>query len=55
MLDRSRAEGALGTTSSYPHDDGDRGELPDGWAIFMDNTTGANLHAYVYAVCKRVR
>ena len=40
--------------STYPHDDGDRGHVPDGWAIFMNNETGKNLDAYVYAICKRV-
>jgi hypothetical protein len=51
----SPSPGGQSLTSSYPHDNGDRGEVPDGWAIFMDNTTGENLDAYVYAVCRRVR
>jgi hypothetical protein len=41
--------------SSYPHDDGDRNNVPDGWAIFMANTTGTNQDAEVFAVCKKVR
>lgn len=47
--------GAQALNSSYPHDDGDRGNAPDGWAIFIDNTTAQNQEAQVFAICKRVR
>jgi hypothetical protein len=49
------SSGAQALNSSYPHDSGDRGTLPDGWAIFIDNTTAENQEADVFAVCKRVR
>jgi hypothetical protein len=45
---------AQALNSSYPHDDGDRAGVPDGWAIFMDNKTNEDLDAWVYAICKKV-
>lgn len=47
--------GAQAVNSSYPHDGGDRDEVPDGWAVFMDNRTNGDLKAEVYAVCRKVR
>ena len=51
----NNTSGAQALNSSYPHDDGDRGNAPDGWAIFIDNTTAQNQEAQVFAICKRVR
>jgi hypothetical protein len=55
LSEANNTSGAQALNSSYPHDGGDRGRVPDGWAIFMDNTTDQNLKADVFAVCKKVR
>lgn len=51
----NNTSGAQALNSSYPHDGGDRGNVPDGWAIFIDNRTSENQEADVFAVCKKVR
>jgi hypothetical protein len=55
LSEANNNSGAQALNGSYPHDDGDRGRVPDGWAIFVDNTTAENLEAQVFAVCKKVR
>lgn len=51
----NNSSGAQAMNSSYPHDGGDRGEVPDGWAVFMDNQTNTDIKTEVYAVCRKVR
>jgi hypothetical protein len=47
--------GSQELNSSYPHISGTHGQRPDGWAVFMDNMTGQDQTADVFAVCKKVR
>jgi hypothetical protein len=55
LSEANNSSGAQALNSSHPHDGGDRGRVPDGWAIFVDNTTDQNLEADVFAVCRKVR